>query len=343
MANGFRMEENMSSPLSLYFYRGAENMMLTLMAGVTTVRDAGLADIGAKIAVEKSKIVGPRLFISVMPLSISGGHFDFHLNSGFDMRISYPGLPLSVCDGPGEVRKRVREVLRAEADVIKVMVTGGVISANDAPEHPQFTIEELEIIVEEANYQNKTVMAHAHGAEGIKNALKSGVKSIEHGTYLDDEGIDLILEKEAYLSPTLMAIEYLKESGENNSLPSFSTDKAAQIVETRTKNLKKAFEAGISIVMGTDSGVHPHGKNLHELELLCDMGMDPMDAILAGTLHAAECIGVEEDLGSLEAGKLADVVISRVNPLNSIGGLGDPNNIVMVMKDGVIYKNTITR
>ncbi len=205
MFNGFRFENPLYTPLSLYFYEAVRNLEKTLETGVTTARDAGMADYGVKMAVEEGLIIGPRLQISVMPLSITGGHFDLQLKSGKTVKTSYPGLPESVCDGPEEVRKRVREVLRAGAEVVKVMVTGGVISANDSPEHPQFTREELRIIVEEASYRNLPVMAHAHGSSGVKNALNAGIKSIEHGTYLDEECIQLLLENDAWLVATQLA------------------------------------------------------------------------------------------------------------------------------------------
>lgn len=339
MASGFRMEDNLYTPLSLYFYQGVENMRRTLMAGVTTVRDAGLADIGVKQAVEKDIFPGPRVQISVMPLSTTGGHFDFHLNSGFDMKISYPGLPIAICDGPEEVRKRVREVLRAGAEIIKVMVTGGVISANDSPEHPQFTREELEVMVEEASYRGVKVMAHAHGVEGIKNALNAGIIFIEHGTFIDEQCIHLMLEKDAYLIPTLLSGEYLREQTENGDLPEYSRQGAIDVVEILLDNMKKAYQAGVKIVMGTDSGVLTHGKNLRELGLLCEMGMTPMEAIQAGTKNAAQCLGWEEKLGTLEEGKLADVVISKTDPLSDIKSLGNPHNIVVVIKDGKIFKD----
>ncbi len=341
LAQGFRMEDNLYTPLSLYFYQGVENMRLTLMAGVTTVRDAGLADIGVKRAIEKDIFPGPRVQISVMPLSITGGHFDFHLNSGFDMKISYPGFPGAVCDGPEEVRKRAREVLRAGAEIIKVMVTGGVMSANDSPEHPQFTPEELEVIVEEANYRGVKVMAHAHGVEGIKNALNAGISSIEHGTFIDEESIQLMLEKEAYLIPTLVAGDYLREQAETGGLPEYSQQGAIHVVEILVENMKNAYQAGVKIVMGTDSGVLPHGKNLRELDLLCEVGMTPMEAIMAGTKNAAQCLGWEEKVGTLEEGKLADVVISKTDPLSDIKSLGNPDNIVMVIKDGKIVKDLL--
>jgi imidazolonepropionase-like amidohydrolase len=338
LAQGFRMEDNLYTPLSLYFYQGVENMRRTLMAGVTTVRDAGLADIGVKQAVEMDLFPGPRIQISVMPLSTSGGHFDFHLNSGFDMKISYPGLPNSVCDGREEVRKRVREVLRAGAEIIKVMVTGGVISANDSPEQPQFTPEELEVMVEEAGYRGVKVMAHAHGVEGIKNALNAGILSIEHGTFIDEECIKLMLEKDAYLIPTLLSGDYLREQAENGDLPEYSQQSALDVVEILMDNMKKAYQAGVKIVMGTDSGVLSHGKNLRELGLLCEVGMTPMEAIQAGTKNAAQCLGWEKKVGTLEKGKLADVVISKTDPLSDINSLGNPDNIIVVIKDGKILK-----
>lgn len=343
MANGFKMEDTIYNPLSFYFYRGVANLRQTINAGVTTVRDAGLADRGVKRAVEEGLIVGPRMLISVMPLSIIGGHFDFWLNSGFDIKVSYPGLPESICDGEVEVRKRVREILRAGADFIKVMVTGGVMSANDGPEHTQFTVEELKVMVQEGEYHdNVKVMAHGHGIEGIKNALKAGVYSIEHGTYLDDEAIQMMVDHGTYLIPTCVVIKHNKKFAEAGNLPEYSIKQAIEIVDVHDANIRKAYEAGVKIVMGTDCGVVPHGLNLEELGFLCDIGMSPGEAIMAGTKNAAEFLGIDDKLGTIEPGKLADIIISKKDPIVNVKSLGNSDNVMLVMKEGKIVKDIRT-
>ncbi|WP_414469857.1 metal-dependent hydrolase family protein [Methanobacterium sp. ACI-7] len=343
MANGFKLEDTMYDPLSLFFYKGLDNLKRTIEAGVTTVRDAGLADVGVKRAVEDGLILGPRLLISVMPLSISGGHFDFSLNSGFDMKLSYPGLPESVCDGEEEVRKRVREILRAGADFIKVMVTGGVMSVNDGPEHTQYTVEELKVMVQEGEFHDGVkVMAHAHGVEGIKNALYAGIYSIEHGTYLDDETIDIMVDHETYLIPTCVVMHHNKKFAEAGELPEYSIKQAIEIVDIHDTNIRKAYEAGVKIVMGTDCGVVPHGINLEELGFLCDIGMSPIEAIMAGTKNAAECLGIDDKLGTIESGKIADFIISKKDPIANIKSLGNPDNIMLVMKEGNVVKDIRT-
>ncbi|HEX3014721.1 MAG TPA: amidohydrolase family protein [Methanobacterium sp.] len=340
MTNGFKDEDTLHDPLSLYFYKGADNLRKTIEAGVTTIRDAGLADVGVKMAVEQGLILGPRLQISVMPLSITGGHFDFWRNSGFDIKISYPGFPEHICDGAPEVRKRVREIIRSKAEFIKVMVTGGVISANDSPEHTQFTVEELKVIVEEGKkHDNINVAAHGHGPEGIKNALKAGVHSIEHGSYLDDEAIQMMVDQGTYLVPTFVAMHYNKKFAESGDLPEWAIKNALEIVEVHKKNIKKAYEAGVRIAMGTDCGVIPHGINLEELGFLCDMGMSAEEAIMAGTKTAAECMGYDDKIGAVEEGKLADIIICKKDPVAHIKSLGNPDNIIMVMKDGKIVKD----
>lgn len=343
MTDGFGREETIYTPLSLYFFNGIERMQRTLNAGVTTVRDAGFADVGVKLAVERGIIIGPRMQISVSPLSITGGHFDFMLNSGFDIKPTYPGYPDGIADGPEEVRKVVRKIMRAGAEVIKVMVTGGVISANDHPEYPQFTPEELKVIVEEAGYRNLQVFAHAHGKEGLINAVNAGMNSIEHGTYIDDECIGLMLSKGTYLVPTLIAMKINKERAldEASDIPDWSREDSIRMEGIHEKNMKKAYKAGVKIVMGTDSGVVPHGRNLEELGYLVDIGMDPMEAIIAGTKRAAESLGWQDNIGTLEESKLADLVISKKDPLKHIKSLGNPDNILMVMKDGKIVKNLI--
>ena len=343
MTDDFGREETIYTPLSLYFYNAIERMQRTLNAGVTTVRDAGLADVGIKLAVEKGIIIGPRIQISIAPLSITGGHFDFMLNSGFDIKPMYPGYPDGIADGPEEVRKAVRKIMRAGAEVIKVMVTGGIISANDHPEYPQFTPQELEVIVQEAGYRNLQVFAHAHGKQGLINAVKAGMNSIEHGTCIDDECIGLMLSNGTYLVPTLIAMKINKERAldETSAIPDWSRDDSIRMEGIHEKNIKKAYKAGVKIVMGTDSGVVPHGRNLEELGYLYDIGMDPMEAIIAGTKRAAESLGWEDKIGTLEEGKLADLVISRKDPLKDIKSLGNPDNILMVIKDGTIIKNLI--
>ena len=342
MAKGFNREDTIYDPLSFYFYRAVENLRLTLDAGVTSVRDAGLADAGVKMAIEKGLIKGPRLQICITPLSITGGHFDFWLKSGYDIKVAYPGYPDSICDGVEGVRKKVREVLRAGAEVIKVMVTGGIMSANDGPEAAQFTPEELRVVVEEAQFKDHiNVMAHAHGVQGMKNAIDAGVHSIEHGTYLDNEIIDMMLENGTFLVPTLMANKNIKELALQGKTREWETEAALRVFDIQKENIKKAYHAGVKIAMGTDCGVVEHGTNLKELALLCEIGMDPMEAIVAGTKTGAECMGWDSELGTVEPEKLADIVISRIDPLLDIESIGDSENIVMVIKNGEIVKDNL--
>jgi imidazolonepropionase-like amidohydrolase len=257
------------------------------------------------------------------------------------MKISYPGLPQSICDGEDEVRKRVRQIIRAGADFIKVMVTGGVMSANDGPEHTQFTVNELKVMVQEGKYHgNIKVMAHGHGIEGIKNALKAGVYSIEHGTYLDDEAIQMMIDQETYLVPTFLAIKQNKELAEAGELPEYSIKQAIEIVSIHNVNIKKAYESGVKIVMGTDCGVVPHGINLKELGYLCDIGMSPGEAIMAGTKNAAKFLKMDDKVGTIEPGKLADIIISKKDPIFNIKSLGNPENIMLVIKEGEIVKDS---
>ncbi len=302
MTDAFEREETIYTPLSLYFFNAIERMQRTINAGVTSVRDAGLADIGIKLAVEKGVITGPRLQISVSPMTITGGHFDFWLTSGYDIKPTYPGYPDGIADGVEEVRKTVREIMRAGAEFIKVMVTGGVISANDRPEYPQFTKEELNVIVEEASYRDLQVIAHAHGKQGIMNALNAGINSIEHGTYLDDECIQLMISNGTFLVPTFIAMKINKKLAEDetSAIPDWSRADAIRIEKIHENNMRNAYKAGVKMVMGTDSGVVPHGHNLEELGYMCDMGMNPMEAIIAGTKRAAESLGWEKDLGTVE-------------------------------------------
>ena len=335
------VRESLITPFSMRFYEALTYMKRTLDAGITTVRDAGYADLGVKQAIENGLISGPRMQISVNPLTITGGHGDNWMVSDMDLtNKAYPGFPSGICDGPEQVRQKVREMLRAGADIIKVHATGGVMSPTDHPEFTQFSMEELQIIVEEAAYRKgRKVMAHAQGAEGVKQAVRAGIHSIEHGIFLDDEAIELMLKHGTYLVPTLLApVSVVEASEANESMPAYAVDKAKEVMEIHQQSVARAYKAGVKIAMGTDAGVMAHGTNLRELALMCDIGMSPMEAILASTKIAAECLGWEDRIGTIAEGKLADLVIVQENPLENIASLADTNNIKTVMQGGKLKK-----
>ncbi|GMA64994.1 aryldialkylphosphatase [Alicyclobacillus fastidiosus] len=336
------LAKRLSDPFSLRFYQAAAYMRRTIDAGITSVRDAGGADLGVKTAVEQGLAIGPRMQISITPLTITGGHGDSWTLSGIDLNLGgYPGNPDGICDGVEAVRKKVREVLRAGADIIKVHATGGVLSPTDHPEFTQFSLDELKVMVEEANFRKGVkVMAHAQGAQGVKNAIRAGIHSIEHGIFLDDEAIELMLEHGTYLVPTLLAPVAVLEAAENSdAMPEYGVRKCREVVEFHKESIAKAYEAGVRIAMGTDAGVMAHGTNLRELGLMCDIGMSPMEAIVATTKTAAACLGWDETLGTVEPGKLADIVISNTNPLTDIRSLENKDNIVTVIQGGKILKD----
>jgi imidazolonepropionase-like amidohydrolase len=333
----------MNTPLSLNFYKSIAYMRRTIKAGVTCVRDGGGADAGVKRAVDEGLVLGPRMQISVSALSTTGGHGDGWTISGNVLNLlpAYPGAPNGICDGVEEVRRKVREVLRAGAEVIKVCTTGGVLSPTDHPEFTQFSPEELAVMVQEGAYRRGVrVMAHAQGAEGVKNAIRAGIHSIEHGIYLDDEAIELMLEHGAFLVPTLLApVAVLEIAESSGAMPEYGVRKARESIDAHRDSIARAYKAGVRIAMGTDAGVAPHGTNLRELGLMCDIGMTPMEALVASTKVAAECLGWQNRLGTLQAGKLADLLITRTDPLNDIRSLENVDNITTVIKDGKIVKS----
>ncbi len=341
MEEGFKLEDRIETPFSFYFYNAIDHMRTTLNTGVTTIRDAGMADFGVKLASQKGIIPAPRMQISVTPLSITGGHFDFHMKSGLNIELRYPGLPSGICDGASEVRKKTREVLRAGADVIKIMATGGVMSANDKPDDTQFTKKELKIIVEEARFRGKRTMAHAHGLKGIKNCIEAGINSIEHGTYINKKTAAEMREKGVCLVPTLLVTAELARKAKKGELPSYTRKDAIEVAKVHRENIEAAYEEGVQLVMGTDSGVIEHGQNLKEFSYLSDIGMGPREILESATLKAVECIGWDDMIGSLDKGKLADIIVVKENPLEDIKSLADPDNILLVVKDGMIFKNLL--
>ncbi len=335
--------DRLATPFSFMYYKAAEYLKTTLHAGVTSVRDALGTDLGVQKAVNDGLIAGPRLQLSINALTITGGHGDGYTVSGNSVDImpsNYPGMPNGMCDGVEEVRKKTREMLRAGAEVIKVHATGGVLSATDHPEFTQFSLEELKVIVEEGRFRKGVkVMAHAQGAEGIKNAVRAGIHSIEHGIFIDDEAIELMLENGTFLVPTLLAPVAVLETADETGMPESAVQKSKEVIHQHVESFTKAYKAGVKIAMGTDAGVFKHGTNLRELGLMVDAGMTPMDSIIASTKTAAECLGWEDKVGTLENGKLADLVIVKGNPLEDIYSLANNDTIQVVIKDGKIEKD----
>jgi len=324
------------APFSLPFYQAARNAALTLAAGVTTVRDAGGADLGMKTAQQQGLFAGPRMQIAISILSQTGGHADGWQPSGCDLPFlftTHPGRPSGVADGPDEVRKTVREVLRAGADVIKVATTGGVLSPRDDPNHAHFRGDELGEIFKEARAAGVPVMAHAHTPGGIRDAVRTGARSIEHGTVLDDEAIELMATNQTWLVPTLSAGHaVLDPEGIGANLSADQLEQGRRLAAGHLESLRRAVDAGVPIAMGTDAGVSPHGDNPFELELLVEAGLNPAHALFAATGSAARLLGLLDDLGTVEEGKRADLLLVATGDDLDLTGLA--RRITAVFQDG---------
>jgi imidazolonepropionase-like amidohydrolase len=304
-------------PFSLAFYEAERNLAATLRIGITSIRDAGGADLGIREAVETGLIAGPRMQISLIMISQTGGHGDDWYPSGAEIpfMIAHPGRPSGLVDGPDEMRHKVRELVRMGADVIKVATSGGVLSPRDDPRHAHFRPAELETLVEEATAAGIFVMAHAQGADGIKNAVRAGIRSIDHGIFLDDEALELMKARGTWFVPTLVAPQGVIDAADAGMpLPPAVVDKARAVVEIHRSAFRRAVEAGVRIAMGTDSGVTPHGRNLRELALMAEGGMSPADVLEATTRSAAQLLGVDAERGTIEIGKLADLVVVSGDP-----------------------------
>lgn len=332
--------ERLEAPFSLQFYEAAENMRRTLAVGITTVRDAAGADLGIRVAQERGLIRGPRLRISVQMICQTGGHNDDWEPSGCAVPwwLPHPGRPEGIADGPDEARKKVRELIRAGADVIKIATTGGVFSPRDYPQHAHLRDVEIATIVEEATAAGIFVMAHAQGSAGIKSAVRNGVRSIEHGSFLDEEAISMMLERGTWLVPTRVAGEGISAAVEAGiSLPAASVEKERMLAVAESDSLRAAIAAGVNIAMGSDAPVSPHGKNLRELELLVEHGMTAAQALHAATGSAARLIGLQDELGFLQPGKRADLVVVDGDLLN-VTNLG--NRVRAVYQDGALVSGT---
>jgi imidazolonepropionase-like amidohydrolase len=346
MSRPSSMQERALTPPSLNLMYAAKQARDTLDAGVTTVRDAGGSPRGLKMAVEQGLVPGPRMRIAVGALSQTGGHGDSLMPAGFRARqlsSEGPEWPETVVDGPEEVRKATRALLRAGADFIKLHATGGVMSPSDEPSHTQFSVEEITVMVKTAGAAGKTCMAHAQGTPGIKNAVLAGVESIEHGIWLDDEVMAEMKRRGTFLVPTLVAPLWVlrREERQPGSVLPQSVRKTHEVIGDHKKSFGKAVEAGVKIAMGTDSGVGDHGFNAEELELMVAGGMTPMQAIVASTKTASECVHMSNEVGTLEPGKFADLLVVDGDPLAGIAILQKKECLSLIMKGGKIHKNTM--
>jgi len=310
----------------------------TLMAGFTTVRDLGGADfidVGLRNAINKGFAEGPRMLVAVRSICTLGGHCDGTNGYRFGFLNPEAMLP-NVASGPDGMRNAVRWAVKYGADVIKVTASGGVLSLNDDVDSPQLTQEELNALVDEAHAKRKKAAAHSHGAEAAKRAIRAGIDSIEHGSFLDDEALRMMVEKGTYLVPTLMAADSIRETWAKGGRMDPRTERKARLaLDAMDVTVSKAIRMGVKIAFGTDSGVSRHGRNAEEFKLMAGRGMKPVDALKAATSAGADLLGVGDRLGTLQAGRVADIVAIPGNPLVDIS---QTERVGFVMKDGRVFK-----
>jgi len=317
--------------------RASLNAKKTLLAGFTAIRDAGagsLIDVALKQAVNEGLVPGPRMQVACHGLSITGGHGD--TRNGWPPEVQFAGR--YVVDSPDEARRAAREQLRDGADHIKLHATGGVMSEGDVPTARGLTVEEMRAAIEEAHNVGKKSMAHAQGSNGIKNAILAGISSIEHGFYLTDEIIELMLKKDVFLVPTLAAVHHIVENGTKAGIPEYGVRKAVEAREVHIESFKKAYAAGVKIAMGTDSATpfNYHGRNAVELELMVNAGMKPVDALVAVTRMGSELMGWGDKMGQVQPGFWADMILVDGDPVADVRVLQDISKVKIVVKGGAV-------
>jgi len=310
---------------------GAKHAKLTLEAGVTTVRNVGAkgyADIALRDAINAGDVPGPRIDASGPSIGVTGGHCDESL-----LAPEFHHKADGVADGVSAVMQKTREIAKYGADCIKICATGGVLSKGDSPEATQFNDEEIRAIVIEAHRLGRKVAAHAHGAAGIKQAVLAGVDSIEHGSFIDDEAIRLMKEKGTYLVPTLYLADWFLENYQRMRVPEFMVEKAKVVMPAARQNIARAFKAGVKVAFGTDAAVYPHGLNGREFAVMVKLGLTPMQSIQAATVNAADLLGWSDRVGSIEAGRFADIIAVNGDPTVNVTVL---EHITFVMKGGQV-------
>jgi len=315
---------------------GTRNANNLLLAGFTTIRNVGAPnfdDMALRKAINEGWVPGPRMMAAGHAIGITGGHCD---ENGYRPGLADGGIKDGIANGPEEVRAAVRYQVKYGADVIKTCATGGVLSEGDAVGATQYTYEEMKALVDEATKLGRRVAAHAHGTEGIKIAIRAGVTSIEHGSFLDEEGAKMMAERGTYLVPTMMAGDAVEKLAKNGVLKGLMAEKALEAAASMRNATRLAHKYNVKIAFGTDSGVIPHGTNAHEFALMVEWGgLSPMESIMAGTMNAATLLGWQKNIGSLEMGKWADIVAVPGDPLKDIR---KTETVSFVMKGGVIYK-----
>ncbi len=325
----------MSRTVAEQAIRATVNARKTLMAGFTTVRDVGstdFLDVGLRNSINAGMVPGPRMLVSVHALGSTGGHCDDGAGLRFGLLNHESGPEDGVINSPDQARFAVRFNIKYGADIIKTCATGGVLSPTDDVDTPQLTQAELDALVTAAHELRRKTAAHAHGAEGAKRAIRAGIDSIEHGTFLDDEGLRMMRERGTYLVPTLATRTGLMES----KFPPLVQQKANLALKAQDNMVRHALQMGVKIALGTDAAVYPHGNNALEFMLMANDGMSPSQSLRAGTSVAAELLGMQSKVGTLEPGKLADIVATPGNPLEDIKLT---QSVLFVMKEGTVYRN----
>lgn len=311
----------------------------TLEAGFTTCRDVGSAefvDVALRKAISRGEVVGPRLLVAGLAIGATGGHVDV---SGFSPYLKFLNFS-GIADGVDEIRRKVRFDVKNGADLIKMIATAGVLSEEESVGAPQYSFEEMKALVDEAHMWGKRVAAHAHGTEGIKRAVRAGVNSIEHGSLLDDEAIQLMLDHGTYLVADVYNDTYILSEYTKKGFPEKIIEKERKIGLLQRQSFRRAVQAGVKIAYGTDAGVYPHGWNAKQFAYMVEWGQTPMQAIRAATVNAADLLGWSDRLGSIEPGKLADIIAVEGDPLQDVTVL---ERVPFVMKEGVVYKEGVGR
>jgi imidazolonepropionase-like amidohydrolase len=338
-----RQQRRLSKSIPEQALDAAAEARITLMAGFTTVRDLGsshLISVGLRNAIQSGKVPGPRMLVAGTGIGTTGGHCDATNSFRPDVLADAGPAGSGVADGPDGMRHQVRTNVKFGADLIKVCATGGVLSLNDDVDSPQLTQEEMNAVVDQAHTMGRRIAAHAHGAEGAKRAIRAGIDSIEHGSFLDDEALTMMREKGTYFVPTLLAGNSLVPLFGKGLLDPRQERKAQAAVKRVEETFRSALAKGVRIAFGTDAGVFRHGRNAEEFSLLVTYGMRPLDALKSATSVDAELFRISDRLGTLAPGKLADVIAVPGDPTADIAQMG---KVVFVMKEGVVYRNDRSR